>query len=159
MARRLDCHSWRGRLLSTFPDRKPQHAHMGFHGALSRRWILVSKAVAFEGPRSVRAISSLLARIGAYSYSIYLWQMFFIWRVVPHFNITVSSGVFWCFFVGPILFGIAAAKAIEIPVLRFRDRVFPPVPKSRVVLRFPPPLRTSEKHLRAALWPIETILY
>jgi hypothetical protein len=37
--------------------------------------------------------------------------------------------LYWGFLVGSILFGIAAAKVIEIPVLRFRDRVFPPVPK------------------------------
>jgi len=64
-----------------------------------------------------------------YSYSIYLWHIFYLWRIVPHLHLTSHVSLYWGFLVGSILFGIAAAKVIEIPVLRFRDRVFPPVPK------------------------------
>jgi len=141
--------SWRGgwivigaavASLSTFPIENRNMHTWGFTVIYLGAGCLVAKAVAFEGPRPVRAMSSLLARIGAYSYSIYLWQMFYLWRVVPHFHIASHVGLYWCFFVGSILFGIAAAKAIEIPVLRFRDRVFPPVPKSRAVPKTGPPL-------------------
>lgn len=93
---------------------------------------LVAKAIAFEGPGPIRVMSSLLARIGVYSYSIYLWHSFYKERVLGHFHITSQALWFWCYFAGAILFGIAAAKVIEIPVLRFRDRVFPRSSKSSV---------------------------
>lgn len=136
--------SWRGgwiviaatvALLSTFPL-ESRHMHTwGFTVIYLGAGFLVAKAVASEGPRPVRVVSSVLARIGLYSYSIYLWHMFFIWRVLggfSHFYPLSPVWMYWCSIIGPILFGIAAAKAIEIPVLRFRDRVFPTVPKSGV---------------------------
>jgi peptidoglycan/LPS O-acetylase OafA/YrhL len=147
--------SWRGgwiviaaavTLLSTIPDENRNMHTWGYTVLYLVGGILVSKAVVFEGPRLVRVISSLLARIGLYSYSIYLWHMFFVWRVLPHFYITSPLGVFWSSIVGPILFGIAAAKVIEIPALRFRDRVFPSVPASRVASE----PRTSMEELREA---------
>jgi peptidoglycan/LPS O-acetylase OafA/YrhL len=147
--------SWRGGwiviaaavvLLSTIPESNRNMHTWGYTVLYLGAGILVSKAVAFEGTRPIRVISSLLARIGLYSYSIYLWHMFFIWRILPHFNITAPLVVFWSSIVGPILFGIAAAKLIEIPVLRFRDRVFPAVPKSRVVSETP----ASSEDLREA---------
>ena len=65
-----------------------------------------------------------------YAYSIYLWHMFYQERVLAHFHIT--SFTLWsaCYLPGAILFGIVAAKVIEFPVLRFRDRVFPRSSKS-----------------------------
>jgi len=89
---------------------------------------LVAKAVAFEGPGWVRLVGGWLAAVGVYSYSIYLWQIFFLWRVLPHFHIKSLVLLYWSFFIGAILFGIAAAKVIEIPMLRLRDRVFPSDP-------------------------------
>jgi len=133
--------SWRGgwiviatavALLSTVPVENRNMHTWGFTVIYLGAGALVAKAVAFEGPRPIRVMSSLLARIGLYSYSIYLWHMFFVWRMLPHFHITSPVWSYWCSIVGPILFGIAAAKVIEIPVLRFRDRVFPPAPKSLV---------------------------
>jgi len=86
---------------------------------------IVAKAVAFEGTGPIRVTSSFLASIGVYSYSIYLWHMFYRQSVLEHFHIT--SFTLWsvCYITGAILFGIVAAKAIEFPVLRFRDRMFP----------------------------------
>ena len=86
---------------------------------------LVAKAIAFEGPGPIQVVSSKLAEIGVYSYSIYLWHIFFREYVAMHIQSTSRAYWFCCYFVGAILFGIAAAKAIEIPMLRFRDRVFP----------------------------------
>ena len=68
---------------------------------------------------------NLLARIGFYSYSIYIWHMFFIWMILPHLHIRSPLGIYWASLIGPIPFGILLAKLIEIPVLRFRDRAFP----------------------------------
>jgi peptidoglycan/LPS O-acetylase OafA/YrhL len=101
-------------VLSIFPV-ESRHMHTwGFTLLYVAFGFLVAKAVAFDGSRAIRVVSSLLARIGVYSYSIYLWQVFFAWKVLPHFHIA-------------ILFGIAAAKIIEMPALHFRDRVFPAV--------------------------------
>jgi hypothetical protein len=55
--------------------------------------------------------------------------MFFVWKVLPHFHIARPMLLYWTTVVGAILFGIAAAKAIEIPALHLRDRLFPPVAK------------------------------
>jgi peptidoglycan/LPS O-acetylase OafA/YrhL len=90
---------------------------------------LVAKAVAFEGPKTVRVGSWLLARIGVYSYSIYLWHMFYVWKVLPHLHIKAPMVLYWATVVGAILFGVVAAKAIEIPALHVRDRFFPAVAK------------------------------
>jgi peptidoglycan/LPS O-acetylase OafA/YrhL len=126
--------SWRGGwiviaaavfLLSTFPAENRNMHTWGLTVIYLGAGFLVAKAVAFEGPGPIRVMSSLLARIGVYSYSIYLWHMFYKDRLLAHFHIISPALWFWCYFVGAILFGIAAAKAIEIPMLRFRDRVFP----------------------------------
>jgi peptidoglycan/LPS O-acetylase OafA/YrhL len=133
--------SWRGgwiviaaavAALSIFPVENHNMHTWGLTVVYLGAGFLVAKAVAFEGPRLVRVMSGMAARIGAYSYSIYLWQIFFLWRVMPYFHITSHVGVYWCFIVGSVMFGIAAAMVIEIPVLRLRDRVFPSVPNGRV---------------------------
>jgi peptidoglycan/LPS O-acetylase OafA/YrhL len=116
-------------LLSMFPV-ESRHMHTwGFTVLYIAFGFVVAKTVAFEGARPVRMLSSLLARIGVYSYSIYLWHMFFVWKVLPHFHIARPMLLYWTTVVGAILFGIAAAKAIEIPALHVRDRLFPPVAK------------------------------
>ncbi len=126
--------SWRGGwvviaaalvLLSTFPD-ESRHMHTwGFTVLYIAAGFLVAKAVAVDGPKLVRTTSSLLARIGIYSYSIYLWQMFVVWIILPHLHITSHMFFYWCSIGGPIVFGIVMARIIEFPVLHFRDRVFP----------------------------------
>jgi peptidoglycan/LPS O-acetylase OafA/YrhL len=116
-------------LLSTLPV-ESRHMHTwGLTVLYLGGGVLVAKAVAFEGPAAIRFASKLLAGFGFYSYSIYLWQMFFtwrveplIWRVFPLFREPLWT--FWFSIAGPILFGIAAAKVIEVPVLRFRDHMF-----------------------------------
>jgi peptidoglycan/LPS O-acetylase OafA/YrhL len=132
--------SWRGGwaviaaalvLLSAIPD-ESRHMHTwGFTVLYIAAGFLVVKAVAIEGPRPVRAISSLLARFGIYSYSIYLWQMFFVWLILPHIHIKSHMLFYWASIAGPILFGIVVAKIIEVPVLHFRDRVFPSLTEQR----------------------------
>jgi peptidoglycan/LPS O-acetylase OafA/YrhL len=134
--------SWRGGwiviaaafvLLSTLPVENRNMHTWGLTVIYLGAGCLVAKGVAFEGPGPIRMMSSLLARIGVYSYSIYLWHIFFLNNVLGRFNITSPTLRFWCYFAGAILFGIAAAKLIEIPVLRFRDRMFPRSSKSSVI--------------------------
>ena len=126
--------SWRGAwavvasalvVLSAFTNESRQMHTWGFTVLYIASGFLVAKAVAVRGPKPVRAMSSLLARFGIYSYSIYLWQMFFVWIILQHFHITSHMFFYWCSIAGPILFGILMAKIIEFPVLHFRDRVFP----------------------------------
>jgi peptidoglycan/LPS O-acetylase OafA/YrhL len=114
-------------LLSVFPLESRQMHTWGFTVIYLASGFLVAKAVAQEGPKAIRVISAWLARIGFYSYSIYLWHMFFVWNVLPHFHIKSPILSYWASVIGPIPFGIIAGKLIEIPVLRFRDRVFPTV--------------------------------
>jgi peptidoglycan/LPS O-acetylase OafA/YrhL len=116
-------------VLSIFPCESCQMHTWGFTLLYVGGGFLVAKAVAFEGPRAIRILSSLLARIGVYSYSIYLWHMFYVWKVLPHLHIQAPMVLYWATVAGAILFGIVAAKAIEMPALHVRDRMFPAVAK------------------------------
>jgi peptidoglycan/LPS O-acetylase OafA/YrhL len=115
-------------LLSIFPQDGRQMHTWGFTVIYLGAGFLVAKAVAHEGPHPIRVISGLLASIGFYSYSIYLWHVFFF-QVLEHFHIKSPIANYWCFIIGSILFGIAASKVIEIPVLHIRDRMFPSLSK------------------------------
>jgi len=75
----------------------------------------------------------LLAFVGYYSYSIYLWHLLLlgvmkkIWIIrttstdLPPGNLLNLS----IYFFGSILFGMVMSNLIEIPALRVRDRFFP----------------------------------
>ena len=88
------------------------------------------------------ASGSVLARIGAYSYSIYLWHLVvaslgltLIRRAYSQVHATLSEGLvaqplnplveFAAYVVASIAVGIVMAKLVEMPVLRLRDRYFP----------------------------------
>lgn len=67
-----------------------------------------------------------VSRIGFYSYSIYLWH----WPIALIFAGIFKPPTFlsfWSYCATAVLVGIAAAKFIEVPMLRVRDRVFPSV--------------------------------
>jgi len=84
-----------------------------------------------------RAVSSIPARalawLGVYSYSIYLWHLAF--RNILYRNYPLLLGVFpaelqWpigmiVYLSGAVLVGYGAAKAVEVPALKLRDRLFP----------------------------------
>jgi peptidoglycan/LPS O-acetylase OafA/YrhL len=135
-------------LLLSFVKLENRHMHTwGYTVIYLAAGCLVAKAVQFEGPRLIRAVSTLLARIGVYSYSIYLWHIFFLHRVLGHLHIASRALSFWCYLGGAILFGIAAAKLIEIPALRFRDRIFP----NSGLRTAAPQIRTMEPNAMPAL--------
>ena len=73
--------------------------------------------------------ASSVAYIGSHSYSVYLWHMpvvggaALVWKMLPgHINWGIYCVL--CL-AGAIIFGIGMALAIESPVLRLRDRMFP----------------------------------
>ena len=98
------------------------------------------------GPSALRyaanGLGSILARVGAYSYSIYLWHLVvaslgltLIRRAYSHTYTTLLHGTppqplhplveFAAYVVASVAVGIAMAKLVEMPVLRLRDRYFP----------------------------------
>jgi peptidoglycan/LPS O-acetylase OafA/YrhL len=74
-------------------------------------------------------LAKLIAYIGTYSYSIYLWnvpaQHWFSKAVI---KLTGNENWFFYFFIyffSTLLIGIGMAKLIEYPVLKIRDKYFP----------------------------------
>lgn len=92
----------------------------------------------FRGGHLLALPVDLLARVGFYSYSIYLWHWIVIFYLRPYLRdkcIRTGSPVAWssaletrqwllCVAVS-IVVGIAMAIVVEQPVLRLRDRWFP----------------------------------
>lgn len=73
---------------------------------------------------------TVLATLGSYSYSIYLWHMFVVAWGIPLVEGTFDVDLdprsrIAMYFVGSFGLGIAMAKVVEVPALRIRDRWFP----------------------------------
>ena len=88
--------------------------------------------------RVARAIGTGLASIGMYSYSIYLWQgpggAWFPGLVKRALHVSLTGNRrFAVYLIGSLAIGIAMSKIVEYPVLRLRDRIFPP--REGVVVR------------------------
>jgi peptidoglycan/LPS O-acetylase OafA/YrhL len=74
-----------------------------------------------------------LAKIGAHSYSIYLWHMAVEWLFIPWVeDIFLKLGLAWTwsahvtiYVAACILFGWGLSVLIEYPIMRLRDRIFP----------------------------------
>ena len=69
----------------------------------------------------------LLARLGTYSYSIYLWNLpahFWLKKFtdLPDENWFLYAFLYW---TGTFVLGIGTAKLVEYPVLRLRDKIIP----------------------------------
>lgn len=76
-------------------------------------------------PQTVQALPRALARIGGFSYSIYLWH-------IPWLIVLAKSGIIripyvglMAYVVGSVVWGITASQVVEIPAVRIRDRLFP----------------------------------
>ena len=77
-------------------------------------------------PRSSvgRAVSKCAARIGFYSYSIYLWHTILLRAFELHPSL--SAAKFWLYIASTIVAGVAMAHLVELPYLALRERLFPP---------------------------------
>jgi peptidoglycan/LPS O-acetylase OafA/YrhL len=75
-------------------------------------------------PKPLYSALGALAYIGTFSYSIYLWHGFAStlasWVPSRFVHARLVS-----FYVGAILIGVITSKLLELPVLRFRDYIFP----------------------------------
>jgi peptidoglycan/LPS O-acetylase OafA/YrhL len=72
-------------------------------------------------------LTTALAAVGTYSYSIYLWHMAVRNWFVPWLG---EAGLSWgarsaIYVAGALVLGVAMAKLVEMPTLRIRDRWYP----------------------------------
>jgi len=77
-----------------------------------------------RSPKTVigAAIARMAAKVGFYSYSIYLWHTV----VCEWFQWKNSALAFWAYLATAVVVGIAAATLIELPALALREKWFPP---------------------------------
>lgn len=71
-----------------------------------------------------------LAKVGEYSYSIYLWHLPVNYWIAPWLLKQLGVPVSWFLYAntylfGSIILGILMARILEVPMLRLRDRLFP----------------------------------
>jgi peptidoglycan/LPS O-acetylase OafA/YrhL len=73
-----------------------------------------------------RRLMRPLATIGFYSYSIYLWHMPLRAMSTVHLAGRIGpGGALLAYLAGSVVFGIVAARIVELPFLRLRDRLLP----------------------------------
>lgn len=78
----------------------------------------------------VGRILKTIAKLGSYSYSVYLWHMPFLMWGVPLVQQAVGKplgflGAVSVYVIGSFAWGILMAKCIELPAIKLRDRWFP----------------------------------
>jgi peptidoglycan/LPS O-acetylase OafA/YrhL len=109
-------------LLALVPLSSPIMHTIGFTLVYFGFGLLLIRTVDAQPHRSVSLLIQPLAKIGYYSYSIYLWHGF-VCRLLPR---TTLLGLLICI-VTAVLLGAVMGKLIEYPVLALRDRLFPPL--------------------------------
>ena len=72
-------------------------------------------------------ILRVLAEIGKYSYSIYLWNLPTHFWLMKYTNLAAENWFFYAliYWSGTLILGVGTAKLIEYPVLKLRDRLMP----------------------------------
>jgi peptidoglycan/LPS O-acetylase OafA/YrhL len=86
-------------------------------------------AVAVVSERTYSTWFRFVARIGTYSYSIYLWHAVVVNWIIPRIieplqMFGIHAG--WIFsIVASVLIGVMFAHIVEMPILRVRDRLVP----------------------------------
>jgi len=70
-----------------------------------------------------RSLWKAFARIGFYSYSIYLWHTIIVISFMNHPGLSAIK--FWLYVPTTIVVGIAMAHLVEMPYLALREKLFP----------------------------------
>ena len=116
--------------------------YLGFGGVLLLALYCTDSGLPSPLRRMFSAAATLLARVGTYSYSIYLWHLVvaslgltLIRRVSIKAAAIMPSGLlaqrphplleFAAYVAASVAVGIIMAKLVEMPVLKLRDRCFP----------------------------------
>ncbi|WP_395750206.1 acyltransferase family protein [Prosthecobacter sp.] len=86
--------------------------------------------VAANSKNSTRTGVKAIAYIGSHSYSIYLWHMVVEIGASNYFNQLPKNFFWWmayltAYICGSLTLGIFCSKCVEMPVIRFRERMFP----------------------------------
>jgi peptidoglycan/LPS O-acetylase OafA/YrhL len=135
----------------TFVIFGPTFLYLGF-GGLLLLCLYVHDVLPPRLAGPAEKVGTAAAFVGLYSYSIYLWQGIvgvYAMRGMEkylHFELTGFPRFAWYFF-GCVIFGIVLARLIEFPVLKLRDRFFPPVTTSVVP---PPPVENPYEALASS---------
>jgi peptidoglycan/LPS O-acetylase OafA/YrhL len=104
----------RNRLVQTF----------GLTGLLLGFSLIVAWSVSRTPKSSIgRVLTTVAARVGIYSYSIYLWHMLIGELFLTRFKL--SALMFWICITATIVVGIVMAHLVEMPYLSLRDKLFP----------------------------------
>jgi peptidoglycan/LPS O-acetylase OafA/YrhL len=75
--------------------------------------------------KSSQAFFGAIAYIGGFSYSIYLWHVPWVIILQKYSVVHIRYLGVFIYITGAIVIGIIAAKLVEMPVLRLRERLFP----------------------------------
>jgi peptidoglycan/LPS O-acetylase OafA/YrhL len=99
-----------------------------------------------SGTTFLRPLGTLLAGIGVYSYSIYLWHLPMREAGLPLFR---GLGGYFpglaIYVAGSVIIGIGMSRLIEMRALKLRDRLFPALARPLA-----PPVKESEERDREA---------
>jgi peptidoglycan/LPS O-acetylase OafA/YrhL len=87
---------------------------------------LMIRVADVRAPHIAQPIVRFLAKIGFHSYPIYLWHESVHRAVLSWVPERYGFLQFAVYVAGCIIAGIAASRLIEVPVLAYRDRHFPP---------------------------------
>lgn len=108
-------------LLLLVPRNNPVMHTAGFTAVYFGFGLLLARVVYYTPQRKLSALALRpIARIGQWSYSIYLWHGM-VCRLLPHNTLLM----FWVGLTLSVLLGGAMAKLIEYPALALRDHVLP----------------------------------
>jgi peptidoglycan/LPS O-acetylase OafA/YrhL len=70
----------------------------------------------------------IVAYIGSRSYSIYLWHFplaWFLHQPQAHLSMIPPGWFYLLYLVVSVVFGILVSNVIEMPTLKWRDRLYP----------------------------------